>query len=673
MVHPVRNGNGKTLLSQQSVNTAVKSICDIMRRSNCAGALQYVPELTWILFLRILDERELQEKEEAEAVGADFSPSLESPYRWQDWAAPGGAKRRQLQNSTLNAFLSFVNGELIPYLKGLRDKPGAMPRQKVISEIMSSIEHVRIDTERNLLDVLDKVHTISNANVDQTHVFLLSQVYEGLLLKMGEKNNDGGQFFTPREVIRAMVRAIDPQVGETIYDPACGTGGFLAQSYEYITRNLGREATADQIETLKQRTFYGKEKENMIYPIALANLILQGIDQPNLWHGNTLTGGETYGGLFQGAPALFDVILTNPPFGGKEGKDAQTRFAYKTSATQVLFLQHVIDSLKKGGRCGMVIDEGVLFRTNETSFVQTKRKLLDECDLWCIVSLPAGTFSQAGGGVKANLLFFTKGKPTEHIWYYDLSDIKVRKKSPLTLAHFEEFFKLLPSRSDSEHSWTVNRQDIEAKNYDIKAVNPNRKDTTDTRTPEELLDIIEAKGHEVEEAAETLIKIIKRQLHYKRRDINIKSSEGAAEIICKDFDVTVTLCQELSDPAEYLLRTEVYNIRNPRIVETPDFDNAFKDTFDSLIFEFDKQIDIKKIIDRIEDVDNENIEVEYPDDCSSCNISIKGFDADIMIDDWRLTILRNRKTDPLQLVGYFLKTQKLLVNTYSIKELPMGK
>ncbi len=500
MLQVVKNGNGKPLLSQQSVNSAVKSICDIMRRSNCAGALQYVPELTWILFLRILDERELQEKEEAEAVSADFSPSLESPYRWQDWAAPGGAKRRLLQNSTLNAFLSFVNGELIPYLKGLRDKPGATSRQKVISEIMSSIEHVRIDTERNLLDVLDKVHTISNSGVDQTHVFLLSQVYEGLLLKMGEKNNDGGQFFTPREVIRAIVSAINPQVDETIYDPACGTGGFLAQSYEYVTSNLGREATADQIETLKQRAFYGKEKENMIYPIALANLILHGIDQPNIWHGNTLTSGETYGGLFQGAPALFDVVLTNPPFGGKEGKDAQTRFAYKTGSTQVLFLQHVVDSLKRGGRCGMVIDEGVLFRTNETAFVQTKRKLLDECDLWCIVSLPAGTFSQAGGGVKANLLFFTKGKPTETIWYYDLSGIKVGKKTPLTIAHFEEFLKLLPRRSDSELSWTVNREDIEAKNYDIKAVNPNRKDTEDTRTPEELLDIIEVKGRELAEA-----------------------------------------------------------------------------------------------------------------------------------------------------------------------------
>lgn len=232
--------------------------------------------------------------------------------------------------------------------------------------------------------------------------------------------------------------------------------------------------------------------------------MLHGIDEPHIWHGNTLTGAEIYGGLFQDAPALFDVVLMNPPFGGKEGKDAQTRFAYKTGATQVLFLQHVIDSLKPGGRCGIVLDEGVLFRTNETAFVQTKRKLLDECDLWCIVSLPPGTFVNAGAGVKTNLLFFTKGRPTERIWYDDLSDIKVGKKTPLTLAHFDEFFRLLPARADSEHSWTVTRQEIEARNFDLKAVNPHRKNDEDTRTPEELIELIRAKGKEVEEVLETL-------------------------------------------------------------------------------------------------------------------------------------------------------------------------
>jgi type I restriction enzyme M protein len=504
-----RNGsqNGKKLASQQSVNSAIKSVCDIMRRSNCAGALQYVPELTWILFLRILDERETTEAKEAEAVSAEFQPSLEEPYRWQDWAAPGSKKRRELQEGALNAFLGFVNGELLPYLRNLKDRAGATARQKVISEIMSGVERVRIDTERNLLDVLDKVHEISNETVDPTHVFTLSQVYEGLLLKMGEKGNDGGQFFTPREIIRAMVRTVDPTVGDRVYDPCCGTGGFLAQSFERMRDKLGNDATGDQLELLRERTFYGHEKENLVYPIALANLVLHGIDQPNLWHGNTLTGQEVYGGLFQGAPPLYDVVLTNPPFGGKEGKDAQTRFAYKTGATQVLFLQHVIDSLKNGGRCGVVLDEGVLFRTNETAFVQTKKKLLNDCDLWCIVSMPGGVFTAAGAGVKTNLLFFTRGGPTEKVWYYDLSDIKVGKKTPFLLERFDDFLHLLPSRGDSDRSWTVTRDQIEARNYDLKAVNPNAKVNEDKRTPSELLDIIEAKQKEIA----TLVAALRQQ------------------------------------------------------------------------------------------------------------------------------------------------------------------
>ena len=493
--------NGKKFASQQALNNEIKSICDIMRRSNCAGAMQYVPELTWILFLRILDERETIEAEECETVGLEFKPSLETPYRWQDWAAPMGEKRKELQIGALGAFFDFVNSELLPYLKGLRDEPNATPRQKVISEILSGVDHVRIDTERNMLDILDKVHEINNENIDNTHIFTLSQIYEGLLLRMGEKGNDGGQFFTPREIIRAIVKTVDPKVGETIYDPCCGTGGFLVQAYEHMMNKVQEEnATAEQIDNLKHTTFFGREKENLIYPITLANMILHGIDQPNLWHGNTLTGGEIYGGLFADAPGQFDVILSNPPFGGKEGKEAQTNFAYKTGATQVLFLQHVIEKLKAGGRCGIVLDEGVLFRTNETAFVQTKRKLLDDCDVYCIVSLPGGVFTAAGAGVKTNLLFFTKGNSTEKIWYYDLSDIKVGKKTPFTIDKFDEFFRLLPDKVDSERSWTVTRKEIEENGYDLKAVNPNAKADEDTRTTEELLDIIESKGCEVAEA-----------------------------------------------------------------------------------------------------------------------------------------------------------------------------
>jgi type I restriction enzyme M protein len=587
------NGNGKTLSTQQSVNAAVWNICNILRRSNLAGALQYVPELSWILFLRILDEREQVEAEEAEVIGSPFTPSLQSPYRWRDWAAPyddnapplinasedkpQGWKRKELQEGQeFDGVINFVNNELLPHLRSFSDPekhPNASPRQKVIGEIMSGVQHTRVDTEKNLLDVLDKVHEISEQNIDTTHVFPLSQVFEGLLLKMGEKGNDGGQFFTPREIIRAMVKVIDPQINETIFDPAAGTGGFLAQAFDYMK---DKNPSADQLSTLKHRTFYGREKDNIIYPIGLANMILHGIDEPHIWHGNTLTGQQTYAGLFEGAPPFFDVIMMNPPFGGKEGKAAQTEFAYKTGATQVLFLQYIIAHLRPdGGRCGMVIDEGVLFRTNETAFVQTKRKLLDDCDLWCIVSLAGGVFTAAGAGVKTNLLFFIKGKPTEKIWYYDLSDIKVGKKTPFTLDKFEDFFRLLPERADSERSWTVDivahRQDakrqadplrekaqpltaeatelrtqikelkkqntpktrakiaelsvtvstleteareltnkaqaIEDAVYDLKAVNPNAKSVEDIRTPEELLDLIEAKGREVQDALTTLRKL----------------------------------------------------------------------------------------------------------------------------------------------------------------------
>lgn len=448
----------KAIASTQSLSAFVKSICDVMRRSNCASALQYVPELTWILFLRILDAQESRDQEKAEAVGASFTPALRSPFRWQDWAAPHsekpghpdtpegkpfGWKRQELFADGDGKLFDFINKELLPHLHGLDidvrtglPNPAASRKQRIIGRIMTAVERVRVDSETNLRDILDKVNEIHIDHVDDTHFFTLSQVYEDLLLKMGEKNSDGGQFFTPREVIRAMVHTVNPSLGQTVYDPCCGTGGFLAIAYEHIARKLGNNATSTDIDTLKHDTFFGREKENLVLPIALANLVLHGIDQPNLWHGNSLTRRATYAALFEQAPKQFDVILTNPPFGGKEGKDAQKNFPFETSSTQVLFVQDILGELAPQGTCAIVLDEGLLFRNSESAFVETKRKLVDECDLFAIVSLPGGVFSTAGAGVKTNLLFFTKGKKTERIWYYDLSYVKVGKKTPLTLAHF---------------------------------------------------------------------------------------------------------------------------------------------------------------------------------------------------------------------------------------------
>ncbi len=623
----------KDIGTAQSLTSFVKSICDIMRRSNCASALQYVPELTWILFLRILDEQEVRERDKSEAVGADFTLALQSPYRWQDWAAPFsdkpehpktaegnpfGWKRQELFAAGDGKLFDFVNKELLPHLHGLDidrrtglPNPSASRKQRIVGRIMTAVERVRVDSETNLRDILDKVHEINTDHVDNTQFFTLSQVYEDLLLKMGQKNSDGGQFFTPREVIRAMVHTVDPSIGKTVYDPGCGTGGFLAVAYEHMARKLGNSAASTDIDTLKHDTFFGREKENLVFPIALANLVLHGIDQPNLWHGNTLTRQMTYGALFEQAPGTFDVILTNPPFGGKEGKDAQKNFAFETGSTQVLFVQNILSELAPKGTCAIVLDEGLLFRTNENAFVDTKRKLVDECELWAIVSLPGGVFTTAGAGVKTNLLFFTKGKKTKKIWYYDLSHVKVGKKTPLTLAHFGFDIngdvlkdKLLPMnltaqwledeanqgksfpsyarmlkkrgtpKGESRYSWTVDfaerrakareemqplldeaakikeavitlkeqlkhlkkekagkkkldtlnveikdkdkaareleakAADIDAAVFDLKAVNPNAVVKVDTRTPQEIIQNIEAQGHIVSEALTKLSELL---------------------------------------------------------------------------------------------------------------------------------------------------------------------
>lgn len=342
---------------------------------------------------------------------------------------------------------------------------------------------------------------LTRTEISDQHIFLVSQAFEGLLPRLGEKKNDGGQFFTPREVIRAIVRAVDPQLGKTVYDPCCGTGGFLIEAYKHM---MSQGPTGTQIDLLKAETFWGREYANEAIPITLANMVLHDIELPRIWHGNTLTGVATEPSLFEGAPLQFDYILTNPPFGSKEGKDAQAAFAYKTGKGQVLFLQHIIDSLADGGTCGMVIDEGVLFHTKTAAYQQTKRKLLNECDLWCILSLPPGLFVNAGAGAKTNLLFFTKGRPTKRIWYYDLSDIKVTKKKPLTLKQFDDFFQRLRLDPDdpervSERSWYEEIEKIQKKKYDLKALNPNAPDISDKRTPQELIAIIEEAQKEIEE------------------------------------------------------------------------------------------------------------------------------------------------------------------------------
>ena len=324
-----------------------------MRRDKAKGARLYVPELTWMLFLQALDLNERDEEARLRALGRkeDFTRSLELPYRWRDWAMRPGAdvgigwKRHELTDkSPLGSFLSFVNDELFSYLQRVGTKPGATDRQRVISEIFRNKDRTVIASETNLLDAIDRVQDLADSAVEDTQFFTISQAFEGLLPALGEKKNDGGQFFTPREIIRVIVAAVRPELDRTVYDPCCGTGGFLIEAFRYL---LTHNPTATQIDELKSNRLWGREDADEAIPICLANMVLHEIDLPRIWHGNTLTGSVTYGELYDGAPTQFDDVLTNPPFGSKEGKGAQAQFAYKSSKAQILFLQHIV-----GVECG---------------------------------------------------------------------------------------------------------------------------------------------------------------------------------------------------------------------------------------------------------------------------------------------------------------------------------
>ncbi|MDP5185053.1 N-6 DNA methylase [Blastococcus sp. BMG 814] len=480
--------------TQGDLNRYIKGICNILRRDKAKGARLYVAELTWMLYLNALDVKEAEEEAMAKAVGASFTPTLEAPYRWRDWAATpdaagNGEHRASLASGAMGEFLAFVNDELFPYLRSLGKKPNATARQRVTALIFGNKDSTVLESETTLLDALDSVDVLGRSEVSQQHLFTISQAFEGLLPFLGEKKNDGGQFFTPREVARVMVQVVNPRLGKTVYDPCAGTAGFLIEAYKHL---ILQGPAPTELESLRRDVLWGREYANEALPITLANMILHDIETPRIWHGNTLTGVATSDHLWQDAPAQYDYILTNPPFGSKEGKDAQAHFAYKIAKAQVLFLQHIVDSLAPGGTCGMVIDEGVMFQTI-TASVQTKRKLLNECDLFCVVSLPKGVFVNAGAGVKTNILFFKKGQSTERVWYYDLSDRKVNKSNPLTRDDFDDFLYRVALDADdpervSDRSWFVDIDSIKSRTYDLKAINPTANDRSDPRTTSELLD-----------------------------------------------------------------------------------------------------------------------------------------------------------------------------------------
>ena len=317
----------------------------------------------------------------------------------------------------------------------------------------------------------------------QTEKHELSHLYEAKIKNMGNAGRNGGEYYTPRPLIRAMIKVVAPRIGERIYDGACGSAGFLCEAFDHL---LPQATKADDLATLQTRTFYGKEKKSLAYVIAIMNMILHGIEAPNVVHANTLADNLSD---IQDRDR-FDVILANPPFGGKERKEVQQNFPIKTGETAFLFLQHFIKTLKAGGRAAIVIKNTFLSNTDNAS-TSIRQLLLESCNLHTVLDCPGGTFQ--GAGVKTVVLFFNKGEPTRRVWFYQL-DVgrNMGKTHPLNDADLVDFIEQQKTFADSARSWSVDVAGIDTATFDLSVKNPNGGDEVALRTPQEILDEIEA-------------------------------------------------------------------------------------------------------------------------------------------------------------------------------------
>lgn len=495
-----RQGMGKR---DVIVKSEIKSACDILRRDDgTSGATDYMEQLSWLLFLKVFEGVEEELEELAVLKGETYTPIIGKKYRWSNWnhrdwiGKPKEALKDFVKNiedefkkidSPENVLIHFINAILFPYLRNLQGSP----EKEEIAQIFAEISGNKMKSPYNLLDVIEKIDMIDPKNFEDTQV--LSQIYEGLLLEMGTEAGWGGEFYTPRPVIRFIINIIKPNIKDTVYDPFGGSGGFLVESFEYIKTALGESITLQENEKLQRKTLYGQEKKPLPYLIGAMNMILHGILTPNYFRKNTLN--EDVHNVAEADK--HDVIVTNPPFGGKENKQVQNNFPYQIQATEALALQYIIRKLKNGGRVGMVLPEGqVMFGGGK--FKEIRKDLLEKFNVFAIVSLPQGVFSLMGAGVKTNLIFFEKsGKPTKEIWYYDLSG-KFTKKQFIKDEDFEDALNKYEQREISDISWIVGIDEIMEKDYDLTAKNPNNGGTADHKDPKELLFEIENLDYEID-------------------------------------------------------------------------------------------------------------------------------------------------------------------------------
>lgn len=488
-----------------------KNIDNVLwKDAGCGSELDYVEQTSWILFLKYLDDFERDKITEAKLAGKKRDFIISPKYRWDAWAAPKNADGKIDFNKALTSddLIDFVNLELFPYLKKFK-QPDAAPDtiEYKIGEIFSELKN-RIQSGYNLREILNIVDEMRFRTDSEKHE--LSHLYEAKIKNMGNAGRNGGEYYTPRPLIRTIVKVVAPKIGDRIYDGAAGSAGFLVESFDYLKQN--KKLSTKDHELLQKKTFYAKEKKSLAYIIGIMNMILHGIEAPNILHTNTLA--ENLADIQE--KDRFEVILANPPFGGKERPEVQQNFPIKTSETAFLFLQHFIKMLKAGGKAGIVIKNTFLSNTDNAS-VSLRKLLLESCNLHTVLDLPGGVFT--GAGVKTVVLFFDKpscaeapegrGEPTKKVWYYQLNlDRNLGKTNPLNEEDLADFVELQKIKGDSDNSWTIDVKDIDQGTFDLSVKNPNKGGEAVLREPKEILGEIRELDNENKKILDKMNKFI---------------------------------------------------------------------------------------------------------------------------------------------------------------------
>lgn len=454
------------MVKEQLSRSEIKSVCDILRRDDGVGAGDYVEQLSWPLFLKVFEGVEAQLKELAEADGKKYQDIIDKDYKWSSWAKKDWKDKDEL--------IHFVNMKLFPYLRGLK---GSKEKEKV-AEIFRELSGNKIRSGNTIADVIDILDQIDMAHFQDTH--LLSQVYEDILQEMGSEGGWSGEFYTPRPIIRLMIKIINPKIGEAILDPFVGSGGFLVESFDYMQKNNPRLGVKEW-NTLQNKTFYGQEKKPLPYLVGTMNMILHRILVPNIVRANSFM--DDVHSVAESSKV--DVILTNPPFGAEENESVQNNFPVQIAATEGLALQYVMRRLKNGGRCGIIMPEGqILFGGG--SFQKIREELLEKFNILAVISLPQGAFAQMGAGVKTNLVFFEKTGSTKEVWYGEVSG-KFTKIRTIGDIDFEDVYAKYTKKELSDSSWIVPISEIKKRRYSLLPRNPYKATREELKEPIEII------------------------------------------------------------------------------------------------------------------------------------------------------------------------------------------